>query len=100
MDLKRYTKKAQEALVAAEGLATEYGHPQLEPIHMLIALMQQPDGVVPDVVARIGARPASLLAELEQILNDRPRVSGSNAQPTLSRQMVNVMTQAEREASK
>ncbi len=100
MDLKRYTTKAQEALVGAQSLATEFGHPQLEPLHILIALMQQSEGVVPDVVARIGARPAALLADLEQVLNDRARVSGSNAQPTLGRDLQNVLTRAEKETAK
>ncbi|MBZ0285990.1 MAG: AAA family ATPase, partial [Anaerolineae bacterium] len=100
MDLKRYTNKAQEALVAAQSLATEYGHTQLDPLHLLIALMGQTDGVVPEVVAKIGARPANLLAELEQMLNDRPRVSGSNAQIGLSRAAQDILTRAEKEANK
>ena len=100
MDLKRYTNKAQEALVAAQSLATEYGHTQLDPLHLLIALMQQSDGVVPEVVAKIGARPANLLAELEQMLNDRARVSGSNAQIGLSRAAQDILTRAEKEANK
>ena len=66
MDLKRYTKKAQEALFGSQTLATEFGHSQIEPLHILIALMQQADGVVPEVIAKIGARPQALQAELEQ----------------------------------
>ena len=51
MDLKRYTNKAQESLLGAQSLATEYGHTAIEPLHVLVALMQQAEGVVPEVVA-------------------------------------------------
>jgi len=100
MDLKRYTNRAQEALLGAQNLVTEYGHSQVDPLHILIALMSQSEGVVPEVVAKIGARPANLLTELEHMLDSRPRVSGSNVQVGLSRAGVNVLTRAEKEAAK
>src|SRR4051794_23296923 len=100
MDLKRYTNKAQEALVGAQTLANEFGHSQIEPLHILTALMQQDEGVVPEVVAKIGGRPANLQQELEQMLQGRPRVSGSNVDPTLSRDTVQALNKAEAEAKK
>ena len=54
MDLKRYTNKAQEALVGAQSLGVEFGHSQIEALHILTSLMQQNEGVVPEVVAKIG----------------------------------------------
>jgi len=100
MDLKRYTNKAQEALVGAQSLGVEFGHSQIEPLHILTALMQQDEGVVPEVVAKIGGRPANLQQELEQMLQNRPRVSGSNVDPTLSRDTVQALNKAEAEAKK
>ncbi len=100
MDLKRYTNKAQEALVGAQSLGVEFGHSQIEPLHILTALMQQDEGVVPEVVAKIGGRPANLQQELEQMLQNRPRVSGSNVDPTLSRDTVQTLNKAEAEAKK
>ncbi|MBI5666937.1 MAG: ATP-dependent chaperone ClpB [Chloroflexi bacterium] len=100
MDLNRYTNKAQEALVASQSLANEYGHPAIDPLHILVALLPQQDGVVPEVVAKIGGRPAVLLGELEQMLHDRPRVSGTNAQAGLSRAAQQVLSRAESEAQK
>ncbi|MCA0456182.1 MAG: ATP-dependent chaperone ClpB [Chloroflexi bacterium] len=100
MDLKRYTNKAQEALVGAQSLANEFGHSQIEPLHILTALMQQSEGVVPEVVAKIGGRPANLQQELEVMLQNRPRVSGSNVDPTLSRDTVQTLNKAESEAKK
>ncbi len=96
MDLNRYTNKAQEALIKAQSLAAEYGHSALEPLHMLIALIGQQDGVVPEVIAKIGARPQTVQTELEQMLADRPRTYGSNAQPNLSRAALDVFTKAEK----
>ncbi|MEZ4668611.1 MAG: ATP-dependent chaperone ClpB [Anaerolineae bacterium] len=100
MDLKRYTNKAQEALLGAQTIASEFGHSQIEPLHILTALMQQSDGVVPEVVAKIGGRPTALQTELEQMVQDRPRVSGSNVEAGLNRQAVQVLTRAESEARK
>jgi ATP-dependent Clp protease ATP-binding subunit ClpB len=62
--------------------------------------MQQDEGVVPEVVAKIGGRPANLQSELETMIQERPRVSGSNVDPTLGRQTVQVLNQAESEAKK
>lgn len=100
MDMKRLTNKAQEALLGAQSLAMEFGHPAIEPLHVLVALMQQAEGVVPEVVAKIGGRPQALVAELEQTLESKPRVSGSNAEVGLSRQTQQVLTKAEQQARK
>ncbi len=100
MDLNRYTNKAQEALLKAQQIANEYGHSNIDPLHILIGLMNQKDGVVPEIAAKIGARPQALLAELEQTLNDRPRTYGSNAKAGLSRAATDALTQAEKEAGK
>ena len=50
MDLSRYTQKAQEAILAAQSLAEEHNHSQIEPDHLLLALLRQRDGVVPQVI--------------------------------------------------
>jgi ATP-dependent Clp protease ATP-binding subunit ClpB len=100
MDLKKYTNKAQEALLGAQSLAVEFGHPEIDPLHIMIALLQQADGVVPQVVTKIGARPQALLSELEQQLADRPRVSGSNANPVINRASQQVFNMAEKEAAR
>jgi len=86
--------------VGAQSLANEFGHSQIEPLHILTALMQQSEGVVPEVVAKIGGRPANLQQELEVMLQNRPRVSGSNVDPTLSRDTVQTLNKAESEAKK
>jgi len=97
-DFDKYTNKAQEAILKAQGLAAEHGHTTVEPLHMLIALIQQKDGVVPETIAKIGARVPQVQAEFEQLLNDRPRSYGSNMKPNLGRPGVEVLNRAEKEA--
>jgi ATP-dependent Clp protease ATP-binding subunit ClpB len=100
MDLNTYTNKAQQALLQAKSLATEYNHNAIEPAHILAALLMQEDGVVPEVVAKIGARPNVVLNDLQGTLDGLPRISGSNVQVGLSREASQVLTQAEKQAGK
>ncbi len=100
MDLTHYTNKAQEALVKAQSLATEYSHSSIEPTHVLVALLTQKDGVVPEVVGKIGGRPAILLEDAQAMLANLPRVSGSTSQIGLSRHTTQVLTRAEANAQR
>ncbi len=98
MDLNRYTEKAQEAILRSQGLAMEYGHPQIEPEHLLAALLEQTDGVVPQVILRLGGDPQRMRGDLEQVLSRRPRVQGATGQPGLAPATVRILQAAEREA--
>ncbi len=97
MDLNQFTTKAQQAVMAAQRLAESYQHSELEPPHLLLALLQQSDGVVPQVIGKIGARPQVVAAELETALANRPKVYGA-AQTGASRAVIDVLTAAEKEA--
>ncbi|PJF21717.1 MAG: ATP-dependent chaperone ClpB [Phototrophicales bacterium] len=96
MDLNRYTNKAQQALMAAQALATDYGHSSIEPVHVLTSLLAQENGVVPQLISKIGAAPASVLSEVQTRLDGLPRVSGSNVQIGLSRQTMDVLNRSEK----
>jgi ATP-dependent Clp protease ATP-binding subunit ClpB len=100
MDLNKYTTRAQEAILKAKSLAEEHGHTDIDTLHLLIALIGQKEGVVPEVIAKIGSRPAVILADLERQLKDRPRVIGSNAKVGLNRAAVEALTRAESEAAR
>ncbi len=100
MDLNRFTNKAQEAVLKSQSLAVDYGHTAVEPAHIMAALLSQEDGVVPEIVAKIGGRAQSVLSDIKGVLDGMPRVSGSNVQIGLSRNSVNVFNQAEKEAGK
>ena len=98
MDVNRFTNKAQQALIAAQGLAGDYGHSEIEPLHVLVALLNQPDGVVPEVIAKIGVPTTSLQADLRHKLEGQPRVQGSNVTPNLGRALQQLIGGAEKEA--
>ncbi len=98
MDLNRYTQKAQEAVLAAQSLAEDYHHSQIEADHLLLALLRQSDGVVPQVVSKLGANPATLVAALERDLSAKSQVYGATTQVSLGRVTADLMKQAEREA--
>ena len=97
MNLNKFTEKAQEALFEAQNLATEYDHSQIEPEHLLLALVAQADGVVPQIVQKLGLDPRALREEVERELARRPKVYGA-AQVGLSRALQKVLRQAEDEA--
>ncbi len=99
MRLDRYTQRAQEAIIASQELAQDYNHSQIEPEHLLLALLQQSDGVVPEVLIQVGAQPAAVQAQLEADLARRPKAYGSNVQPGLSGQLSRALQDAYLEAN-
>jgi ATP-dependent Clp protease ATP-binding subunit ClpB len=98
MNLNKFTQKAQEALVQAQALAGDFSHSQIEPEHVMIALLAQEGGVVPQIVQQIGVSPALLQGELEQALAGRAKAYGATMQVGLSRALQDVLRQAEEEA--
>ena len=60
MNLNKFTEKAQEAVLASPQLASELNHAQVEPEHLLVALVEQPEGVVPSVLRKLNADPAAI----------------------------------------
>jgi len=83
MRIDRFTQKAQEAVLSAQHLAEGEGHGQLEALHLLYALVEQPDGVVPAVLERTGHDAGPLAQQIREELAKHPRISGA-AQLTLS----------------
>jgi ATP-dependent Clp protease ATP-binding subunit ClpB len=77
MRFDRLTEKAQEALLAAQEQARARGHQQVDVEHVLLALLDQPEGVVPRVIARLGTDPRVLRTRLDAELERRPRVVGA-----------------------
>ncbi len=100
MNLERFTTRAQEAIIAAQRVAEERGNPELEPVHVLAALLGQSNGVVPQVISKIGARPTAIAREVEEILNQKPSAYGGTTRVDLSRETVSVLRTAEAQARK
>ena len=96
MDLSKYTQKSQSSILSAQRLAEEYNHQSIEPIHLLLALLQQEDGVVPALVTKVAGSVVALQDELINELGERPRVYGGDAQVGLSRSASDVLAAAEK----
>jgi len=82
MRTERFTTRATEAINAAQQLAEGEGHPELTALHLLLSLVDQPDGVVPAVIERLGKDPAAAAGAVRAELAKLPKVSGG-AQLTL-----------------
>jgi ATP-dependent Clp protease ATP-binding subunit ClpB len=95
----KLTVKSQEAMQQAIAQATELGNPELQPVHLLLTLIADREGVILPVLEKIGVAPVKLESELHQIEEKLPRVSGSQGQPNLSRTLNKAVEQAFREAA-
>ncbi|MFZ6020041.1 MAG: ATP-dependent chaperone ClpB [Chloroflexota bacterium] len=98
MNLEKYTQRAQEAIFQAQRLAQDLNHQAIEPAHLLLALIQQEDGVVPAVITRIAGSVLAIRQELTQELEKRPKVYGAGGEVGLSRPAADVLSSAERYA--
>ncbi|MBC7223843.1 MAG: ATP-dependent chaperone ClpB [Anaerolineae bacterium] len=95
MRFDRFTQKAQEAVLEAQNLAQEYHHAQIEPEHLLKALVEQEGGVVRSVLERIGTDVRALEESIEQALSRKPQAYGAAAQVGMSRALADILEEAE-----
>jgi ATP-dependent Clp protease ATP-binding subunit ClpB len=72
----KLTLKAQEAVQSAHEIAARHDHQQIEPLHLLAALVAQRDGIVPPLLSRLGVRPETLAGEIEAAFARLPKVTG------------------------
>jgi ATP-dependent Clp protease ATP-binding subunit ClpB len=98
MNLDKYTQKSQEAILTAQQLAQDFNHQAIEPTHLLMALLQQDQGVVPAIVTKVAGSPLALRQELQNELDNRPKISGANMDVGLSRPAADALQAAERYA--
>ncbi|WP_358533165.1 ATP-dependent chaperone ClpB [Nonomuraea sp. NPDC049750] len=103
MDPNRMTQKSQEALHDAQTKALRHGHTEIDGEHLLLALLDQPDGLAPRLLIQAGADPDGLRADLENELSRRPKVSGQGAAPGqvfVTQRLSRLLDTAEREAKR
>ncbi len=99
MNYDKMTIKAQEAVQEATSIANRQDHQLLEPEHLLLALLQQQDGVVPPLLSRLGANASELALKVEDSLRAKPKVYGDNAQMQLGQTTGRILSKAEKEAA-
>ncbi len=95
---EKLTTKAQEALQAAQGLARRRDHQAVDAEHLLLALLEQGEGLTRPVLQKIGADPRLVASRVEDELRGTPRVQG--AEPYVSNRLLKVFDRAEDEAKK
>jgi ATP-dependent Clp protease ATP-binding subunit ClpB len=103
MDPNRLTQKTQEALHDAQTKALRYGHTEVDADHLLLALLDQPEGLIPRLLVRADVDVSALRAAVESEVERRPRVSGPGAAPGevyVSRALSQVLEAAESEAQR
>src|SRR5688572_9314128 len=100
MRLDKFTVKAQEALQQAQTLAAELGHQEITSEHVLLALLQQPDGIIQPMLQKLGAQPQSVAADVRAELNKLPKVSGAAGGEYQSSRLRHSLDRAQDEAQK
>jgi ATP-dependent Clp protease ATP-binding subunit ClpB len=101
MDPERLTQKSQEAIQAAQSIALRHGNSETDVEHVLLALLEQQDGVAPRLLARADVDPGALVAAVERQLATLPRTSGPGAAPGqvyVSRRLNQLLDRALQEA--
>jgi ATP-dependent Clp protease ATP-binding subunit ClpB len=103
MDFNKLTQKSQEAFAEAQNKAVTLGHVEVDGEHLLLALLDQPEGLVSRLLQRMELRPESLKRTVEEELQRRPHVSGPGAEPGkiyVSQRLNRILVAAEQEAKR
>src|SRR5919199_1280878 len=99
MNVNKYTEKAQEALLGAQRIAEERNHSQVDAEHLLVALLQQDEGVVPRILEKLGVAPSQVLNQLSVELDKLPKIYGGT-QVSMSARLRRILQQAFEEANR
>jgi ATP-dependent Clp protease ATP-binding subunit ClpB len=94
----KFTLKSQEAIQKASSLANENGQPEVMPMHLLTALVEDKEGIIVPLLQKVGIPTEQLLASARQAIAGLPKVSGATSEPGLSTSMQKVLNDASKEA--
>src|SRR6056297_727743 len=104
MNLNAYTKKSIEALELSEQVRQSYGHPELYPEHLAMALFTQKDGLAPRILVKMNADQKAMTNEIEELLSRKPRVQSGGGFESgrlyVGRELEKVLSGAQAEAEK
>ena len=99
MNINKYTEKAQEAVLGAQQIAEQSSHAQVEPEHLLVALIEQRDGIVPELLRKMATDPQAIGRAARDLITKMPQAYGG-AQPGLSPRLKLVTDLAQAEAER
>jgi ATP-dependent Clp protease ATP-binding subunit ClpB len=94
----KFTVKSQEAMQRASSLAAENGNPEIVPLHLLSALLEDKEGILVPLLQKVGISNEDLSVKVNEAIETLPKVSGSSAQPSMSNALQKVIDQAFKEA--
>jgi ATP-dependent Clp protease ATP-binding subunit ClpB len=97
MQADRFTIKSQEAVASAQSLALTRRNPEVAPPHLLVALLEQPEGLVVPILQRLGVDTATLVARANEAVAGLPKLSGEGEEPRFSSALAQVIRAAEKE---
>jgi ATP-dependent Clp protease ATP-binding subunit ClpB len=100
MQPDRFTVKSQEAVAAAQQLATARHNPEIAPAHLLVSLLVQEDGLVGPILQKLGEDPAVVGAKAHEAVEALPTLSDGGEEPRMSAGLAQTLRQAEREMAK
>jgi ATP-dependent Clp protease ATP-binding subunit ClpB len=103
MDLDRLTQKSQQALSDAQDLATRSGHTEVDGEHLLLALVDQPDGLAPRLLTGMGVDLDGMRGDLDVELRNKPRTTRPATRPgqvSVTQRLARLLQAAEREAAR
>ncbi len=92
--MDKFTEKAQEAILEAQSLAEQRGNTQIEPEHLFLALLNQSDGVVPQILGKIGVILRPIQQQLEQVLEGFPKAVGGKPEALVSSRLKSLFDQS------
>src|SRR4051812_34282560 len=98
MNLNKFTEKAQESIITAQNIASELNHAEVTPEHLLVALVEQTDGIVPSILRKLAIDPAKTAADARGLLKSLPQAYGADVR--LSPRMNLIVQSAQAEAKR
>jgi ATP-dependent Clp protease ATP-binding subunit ClpB len=98
MNLEKFTRKSQEALSSAQSIAVEMNHQELVPLHLVLALLRDEEGLIPSLLSKLGVERSRAEAAALDLLRKLPQVSGAGVQTYSSRALTAVLADAQRKA--
>ena len=98
MDFKKLTEKAQEAIMTAQNLASEMTHAEIPPEHLLVALVEQENGIVPSILRKMTLDPKDVAGQARMLFESMPKAYGADVR--LSPRMNLIVQSAQAEATR
>ena len=96
----KFTQKAQEAVQQSQVLAAEQSHQQIDPMHLLVALVEQPEGVVQAVLSKVGIQPGAVAQEARAKFGSIPKVTGAEGGTHMAPSLNEIFQQAHKETER